>query len=375
MPEATGSPDEAAAPRPGGRWARAKEALLPTGTFAKSRDPEGDLSLGRCLVALFYAVILSMFLYTVYQLCLTGKVGVTRETYKHDTFETPSIAFCPFHADTSIVLPQDIARVVRAKMFTPKSGSGGLVLKPNHRECTFDRVCVCVDMHEYELTDHTHRAVGNLGWGGAESERADEFREKVEIETSLADPSPDKVLKIGLYTAEDEVPSWTYARQGVYTMMSLDSELFYVTDLSHNSIWEFLKGDIQAFVRPRQMFKICSQQVGGDSLGSNTTSLVYQMRTYYMEEGVVSESAISVYTLMFLVVWCLAQKTLTVIFIETVMPRKVEDTDRVQVRELPGWLSNGLCLPVHGCAACCFGRGRGEAAEPRAPEERSPLLP
>jgi len=96
MPEAAGPPAVAAAPRPHGWWARAKEALLPSGTFAQSEDPEGDLGLGRCLVALFYTLIFGMFLYTVYHVFKTGKVGVTRETFKHDTFETPSVAFCPF---------------------------------------------------------------------------------------------------------------------------------------------------------------------------------------------------------------------------------------------------------------------------------------
>lgn len=250
------------------------------------------------------------------------------------------------------------------------------MLKPHSRECQFDRTCVCVDMHDYNFTDHTHREAGHLGWGGAESEREDEFREKVEFETDLADPSADKVLKVGLYTSFDQVPTWTYAQQGVYTMMSLDVELFYVTDVSRQSTWAFAtRGDFKAIVRPRQMFKIESQQVGGESFGPNTSRLVYRMRTYFVEEATVSETAISVYTVVILIVWCIGQRALSAIFIAAVMPEKVEDPDRVTVRELPGWLSHGLCLPVRGLAACCFGGGRGsEAAAQGAPEERSPLL-
>ncbi|CAK0901993.1 unnamed protein product, partial [Prorocentrum cordatum] len=258
----------------------------------------------------------------------TGKVGVTRETFKHDTFETPSVAFCPFFANTTVVMPKDTARMVTAEMFTP---SGGRMLKPNIKTCKFDRTCVCADMHEYRLTDHTHRDAGHLGYGAGESERATEFREKVAFETTLVDPSPDKVFKVGLYTEFDEVPSWAYARQGAYTMMSLEVELFYVTDMSHYSIWEFLKGDVHAFVRPRQMFNINSQQVGGESLGPNITSqVVYQLRTYYIEEAVVSESAVSLYTLGFLALWILGQRALTGLFIEALMPAKAEDPDRVQ---------------------------------------------
>jgi len=171
------------------------------------------------------------------------------------------------------------------------------------------------------------------------------------------------VLKIGLYNSVDALPSWFYVTQGKSAMANLELEYWYVTDVSAKSAVDAWHGNSKSLVRPRQMYRIFMQEVGygGGSFG-NITTVIYQMRHFFIDEAVASESAMSIYTIAFLAMFVVGRRALTSMFVEAVMPLRVDKDKPVEPRELPGWLSSGLLLPFRGCAGYFFGDGGGQAA-------------
>jgi hypothetical protein len=177
-----------------------------------------------------------------------------------------------------------------------------------------------------------------------------------------------------LYNSDDELPSWFFANEGHSSFLNLEMEYWYVTDISPDSMWAAVHGNVKAVARPRQMYRIMLQDVGSAGVGWNAgwTRMTYQMRHFFIDEAVASEGKYSIYTLVFIVLFLIARHSIIQMLVESLMPHWEDPDKPALVRQLPGWLSKGMLLPCVPCASCC---GSRSAADEEALGERKPLLP
>lgn len=360
-----------------------KEWLLPSETFQKSEDRDHDLLVARVLVFLFYSALGGVFLYTLLQLFVSGRIEVIRSGYKLDVIEAPSVAICPFWAKTKVTLPADKSKWATAEI-TSMHGTKRIDIEPF--VCSYDRDCVCVDLFKHKgandasttsLSDYITEKGKSVGFSGDFSSRETKFRDHVEIRTMLTDPSGDETLKIGLYDSVDPSPNWVYINQGEYSMGTLELATWTVTDMSLRGVRSTLDGDWKAMAKPRHIFRYTSQEVGrrGAYRQWNETSINYEMKNFFVDDTVSSETAFSGYTLAFLLFLILTRSVAIAIFFEAVLPEYVEKKDREVQRELSG-VARGISFVFRPCSRRLRG-GPAEQEPPAAAEaegERRPLL-
>lgn len=343
-------------------WDSFKEWLLPSGTFEKSATPKSDLAYARWSLVIFYAMLLGLFIYTVTRMCYSGRIELFSSMYKVDFVEAPSLAFCPFNPNAAIQWPRATDLPVLASKVDL---DGTHALHPKVNNCTFDRTCACVDMGAFRLSDLSRRH------GNPASTLHHEmvFRESMEILTTLTDPSPEQIIKVGIYDTYDTAPDWFYVNQGAMFIGQLELIVWTVVDISFTGLWNTVKGDIRAMVKNRHIFRYTSQQVSRRERQPPTrlattlaspTSVRYEMKTFFVEETMSSHRAFSLYTVGVIIALIMLRWVVVDIFLMLVMPEWTEHRETRIVRELSPtatWLRNLCC--------CCL---------PSEPDEHEPLL-
>lgn len=345
-------------------WQSFQEWLLPSESLSKSETPKRDLRYARTLIAIFYAILTGVLVYTVVRLVYSGRIEVFTNMYKVDFVEAPSLALCPFNANDRIEWPHGAGPWVAATKVAYKGISD---LKVAPRNCTFDNRCVCVDLSAYRLRDF-ERNHTNRDEVSAVSD-AEMFRESIEVRTNLSDPSDESVLKVGLYDSRDPAPDWLYVNQGSVFIAQLELIVWTIIDISVSGLVKTLMGDLRAMAKNRDIFRYTSQEVGNNRRNHSwhETSIRYEMKTFFVEETMSSARAFSLYTVGVLVALVALRIVIIDAFFLVIIPPHAERAKKEEdiVRELSPtavWLRN-LCF------FCCFPQDKeGEK------DEKRPLL-
>jgi len=298
-------------------------------------------------------------------------VEVMQTSYKMDIIEAPSVAVCPFWPGEDIVRPDWVPKNDMVQAFHyGVDGQTKLDVQPYG--CQYDRGCMCLNLFDAPkgptmFHDFAQRSVQNIGTTGEKSENTMTFRERIEVRTNLTDPSPDKTLKVGFFDSVDPAPQWFYMTEGVWVLGSLELQTWTVSDLTLGGIKDtFTKGKDgikEGMMKQRHIFRYTSQEVG--ARGAATESFVsYEMKNFFVDDTLSSETAFSPYALLYLLVLIAIRSAMVGLFINTMFPEYNPDKDKTVVREHSG-ASQSLSSWCFCC--CCFPRSDGSA-------EKEPLL-
>lgn len=333
------------------------EWVLPSGTF-KGPSAEQDLQYARCLLVVVYLGYSGVFLSTLLALLHSGKVEVLETGFKVDKVEAPSVAICPFNANTTILRPESgpVVEVYKYDLDGEKN------LTANSVACTYDRTCVCVDLSSTQLRDHRRWESEFTGTTGVTSEARMKFRERVELRTQLRDTSVDATLKVGFYDSKDPAPSWFYMHNGGYVLGQLELHVWRVSDFTWDALQAARRGELDALYAPRHMWRYTSQEIlpaDGQDLAMRgreesrplllrmRTSLAaersrepsrisYEMKHFFVSETISGESAFSAYTVYTLVILLLVRGTVIELCRDALFPVWVDPGDGPKQRELSG---------------------------------------
>jgi len=331
---------------------------------------------------LFYLAYGGTFVYTLFILIYSGRVEVLTTPYKMDKIEAPSIVVCPFGQGKETMVP---AGVRNDEVFhVTKYGTKGPERLPvEARICKYDRTCVCGDLWNFTgkdgqtvwFQDHISRDTEGIGTMGDKSESEMIFRERIEVTTNVTDGSGDKTLKVGFYDSVDPVPQFFYMGQGGYVLGSLELATWTVADFTFEGMYETVMGiftgnmgNMTAMARPRHIFRYTSQEVAEDRSKDlpNQSIFSYEMKNFFVEDTVSSETAFSPYTLAYLLMLIVIRSAVVSIFISTMFPEYDPTKDDVKQREN----SSAASMMARYCSCCCSScLGR------REPTETSRLLP
>lgn len=332
-----------------------KDWLLPARTFEHSRSPQRDLVFARFILSIVYLGGACVIIYYLRRMLVLQHVEVIVTELKMDEIEVPSLAICPFRANSTLVKPVDN----RTWFKVMKIEAGGS--RPLHvpfAPCQFDRECVCVDLHSYWFSDRIAATARG---------RADHFRESLQVITSLTDSSPERSLRLGLYDSTDPSPNWCYATQGSYWISQLSLKVWKVTDVS--GLLYMMR---RAAAKTRHLFTCTSQEVGvrGSSRGWNETAIEYHMQDFFVDETMSSETAYSLYSLAFLVMLLLMRSVVLDAFMAAMFPLWEEPRELPQQRRL-----SCFAEMARSWLCCClrFGDDDNDNAEAEK-GERKPLM-
>jgi len=318
-------------------WEDFKEWLLPSTSFKNSRTPRADLLYARVLLALFYAALTGLFVYTVVRLCYSGRIELFSNLYKVDFVEAPSLAFCPFNPNQSIEWPDGKENFAVSANKMDLDGEHHLHVKAGN--CSFDRACGCVDMSAFHLTDISRETM-NPAHGMVS-------RESIQFKTNLTDSSSEKVIKVGIYDSYDKSPDWFYVDQGTMFLGQLELIIWTVVDVSITGLINTFKGDLRAMVKNRHIFRYTSQSVGAKQHQSTReTTVRYEMKTFFVEETMSSHRAFSLYTVGVILSLVALRYVVVDAFFLAMMPEYKEKNQEIKMRELTPtavWMRN-ICL-------------------------------
>lgn len=341
--------------------------LLPSGTF-RGPTAEEDFRHARCLLVVMYIGYFGLFISTFLALVNSGKVEVLETGYKVDKIEAPSVAVCPFNANSTIDVPKWGTQVTVSKY----GADGEEPVRVQPTKCTYDRTCVCVDLSQVELRDHRHWATQYKGTTGIKSDSRVKFRERIEIVMGLTDSSVDSTFKIGLYDSVDLAPMWFYMHVGGYVLGQLELQVWQVSDFTWNALQEVWNGDWDAVYRPRHMWRYTSQEIftaaGSDVLRAQERSqpllmrvrrqheentkvsrISYEMKHFFVGETISSESAFSVYTLGILFTIFIMRSTVIEACVNALFPVWVDPGEGPKLCEL----SPGVRFLQRLSSICC----------------------
>lgn len=317
-------------------WEWFLEWLLPAATFEKSKTPKRDLLYARILLVLFYLALTGVAIYTIVRLCWSGRIELFTSLYKVDFVEAPSLAFCPFNPNDTVT-GDPMLSVIKYELH----GSHSLNVTP--RSCSFDRHCCCVDLNAYRLRDSaTSTEPAMIG------REAMVFHESINVTTNLSDPSPDHILKVGIYDSHDKAPDWFYVNQGAVFVGQLELTIWYIMDISIDGLLKTLMGDLRAMVKTRNIWKYTSQEVG-DHSRQHLTSVKYEMKTYFVEETMSSHRAFSLYTVGVIFALIALRWVVVDAFFHTIIPLYEEKAEKTEVRQL-----SPLAITMRNFLCCCI---------------------
>lgn len=286
-------------------------------------------------------------MYTIARLLISGRIELFTSSYKVDFVEAPSLAFCPFSPNETVQWPLGAEPWASADKMDFE-GVSDLGVTP--RNCTFDRNCACVDMYAFKLQDVTPKKV--------EGVLKSVQRQTIEMRTNFSDPSPERVLKVGIYDSYDKAPDWFYINQGALLICQLELTIWSVIDVSFNGLVETLKGDWRAMVRNKHIYRYTSQQVGDARLHQpwRETAIRYEMKTFFVDETMSSQRAFSLYTIAVIFVLIALRYVVVDAFMSTFFPEWQEKSDEPVVREFSGVAAClktlfASCLPAEGEAS------------------------
>lgn len=349
-------------------WEAIGEWLLPRKWFRPGEYTEKQLTVGRLLVAIFYAALLGVFVYTVYWLSVSGRIEVMENVYKRDIIEAPSLAICPFNQNTSIRIPKGPDPVVKVIKYDL---AGSRIVDATMHGCAYDRQCVCLDLSQLSFVDHLMRDTMYAGFNGVASKSPITFKERVEIITTLEDPSPDNTLKVGLYDSMDVTPDWVYVTEGRYIFCKLQLLMWTVTDFSVRGVEDTLNGDLSAMGKMRRLYSPIIQEAGSwkTERGTDTvqTSMSFEMNNFFVTETVSSETAFSFYTLAFLVFLIALRAVMVDAFLSFMFPLWEDPALGPKPREM-SWMTQALTSML----CYCSNDDDDDDAEVRKPLKETP---
>lgn len=359
-----------------------KDQLIREQSFRKP-PPDGPvdreaLAKARCIMFAFYVAFGATLVYMVYYIFFAGRIEVYTTSYKQDVIEAPSVAICPFNPDTHISVPRGVPVDEAIDVF--KFGVDGMrKLNTTTALCQYDRGCACVDLWNVEspeealgfgvyFHDHLQQDTAKIGSQGGKSKKAMAFRERIEIRTNITEPSPDKTLKIGFYDSVDKVPQWFYMAQESFAIGALELQTWTVSDLTFGAMWKTLKamlgmkgGDLKATFAQRHIFRYTSQEVPGSVQTGVASYVSYEMRHFFVDDTVSSETAFSPYSLLFLCFLIAVRSAIREVFVNVMFPVFDPDRKKETVREM-SWYADTTtkyCM----CRSCaCLGARRDEEA-------------
>lgn len=357
------------------------------------------------MVLFFYVVVLGVLAYSLVAL-LGGRGEALRWWYKIDRVEVPSLAICPFKAETALTHTESAVRV-RATRFTddPKEGTPKAQqledVKPStytSSTCTHaghDRECLCLDLQQYLFRDPESGSSVTSGWTSVFftpiRDKRMELQGRIEVALDVGDPSEYSTLKVGFYDSVDKEPSsWTYMHQGDYVIGSLELQTWGVTDVNWEAVKRFLHNAVQRkwnlLYTKRHMYKFASQEVPqgkegvqgsgeahaflGKEKGSTfqKSRVSYEMNTFLVEETYFARSSLSLYAIGVLLLVFVGLFPATSALIDMLYPKEEEEETAPENRKVSR-VASGLSR-ICGCCCCCF----PEYADIDA-EEAKPLVP
>jgi hypothetical protein len=343
-----------------------EDKLLPAGTFGKGPDKEKNLRNARCIMLLFYLGYGGAFLYVIYTLLTSGRIEVYTSSYKMDVIEAPSVAVCPFNPGVDVIpapgVPEeDMIKVVKYGVDGPE------YLKTKSYKCDYDRGCMCVNLWSVKdgpvnFQDYRQKDVEGIGTTGEKTDRQMTFRERIEVSTNVTDPSKDKTLKVGFYDSVDKAPQWFYMSQGVWVLGSLELQTWTVSDMSFDAIWHTMKGDLESMMTSRHLFRYTSQEVG-DRGGTTESFVSYEMKNFFVDDTVSSETAFSPFALLSLVVMIMVRSAVIQLFTSTMFPEYDPKKGELVIREN----SSTADSVTNWCGCFCFLPIRGGKSDERTP--------
>jgi len=322
-----------------GFWSSVGEAIVPKDTFGNGPRGQRTLFCSRICLFILYALVAILFLFSMVTFLL-GRVEIVDHRMKYERLEAPSIAICPWEPHTEIHIPKDSPFIAYATKITAE----GTQRLPNHpRRCVYDRQCYCLELFNVTLEDveEDHR-----GTTGDRSEEFQKFRERIEVHTTLTDPSPTKTLKFGFYDSEDRRPSWSYARQWYFIIGQLRLDSWLVSEARAETVRALLSGDISNLDR-RHFYTYtfsgtdASMDVADDHVA--TTRMSYEFQTYFVVETISAAKSWSLFTCVSLFILLIALSNFLLVW-ELCFPVYVDGkVQRRSVARPLQWLATHCC--------------------------------
>lgn len=347
------------------------ECLVPERTFG--RGPQAAKTLWWARVVLF---LLYCFLALVLAVCavcfLMGRIEIVDHRMKYSRLEAPSIAVCPWNAGSTIMRHPNASYSIHA-IKIELDGTKRLPHKP--RMCLFDRVCECLDLHNVTLNDVED---SHHGPTGLESHEEQNFREGIEIRTTLMDPSEHKTLKFGFYDSQDHRPSWFYSPQWFFLIGQLRLDSWMVSEENQDNIHAILTFDPSELDRRHFYNFDFSSTIG--TANQRFTRLHYEFRTFFVMETISSERTVSLFTFVLFILLVVGVSQVLIIW-ELLFPVYVDG--QVQKRTVSAplhWiLQNVLWVDIvhaHDCEESSDASTRsGSPRGVRSPTLKSPKSP
>jgi len=310
------------------------QSLVPDNTFG-----EGPVAARTLCVARWFLFVLYFVLISVFGLYLTtfimGRVEIIDHRMKYDKLEAPSIAVCPWNPGDTILQQTNASYTIYAVHISLK----GATRLPNMpRRCQFDRTCECLDLQDVVLMD-TEDA--HHGPTGLESKEVQNFRESIEIRTTLMDSSSTQTLKFGLYDSMDHRPSWFYAPQWYMLIGQLRLDSWMVSEENAANLKAMFTGDMGALDRRHFYNFDFSSSVGEHN--QRYTRIWYEFRTFFVMETISAQKAWSLFTVVALLILLIGLSNVLMIW-ELLFP--VYSGGAVQRRQVSRpmrWLCRSFC--------------------------------
>eukprot|EP00747_Dinoflagellata_sp_TGD_P051905 gnl/TRDRNA2_/TRDRNA2_147602_c0_seq1.p1 gnl/TRDRNA2_/TRDRNA2_147602_c0~~gnl/TRDRNA2_/TRDRNA2_147602_c0_seq1.p1 ORF type:complete len:359 (+),score=56.70 gnl/TRDRNA2_/TRDRNA2_147602_c0_seq1:96-1172(+) len=306
------------------------EFLVPDGTFGDGPKANRSLLCARVCLFLIYALIAFIFFGTI-ALLFVGRVEIVDHRMKFDRLEAPSVAICPWLSNTSVEVHPSASYIVEAYKF---GVNGRKKLQNKPRKCVYDRVCYCLELFDVKLEDVDDSHHSNSD--GQYSEEMMTFRERIEIHTTLRDPSSQHTLKYGFFDEQDHRPSWYYAPQFHFVIGQLRLDSWMVSpDHDTRTLWQMLKGDMHELRRHfySYIYSETDSSMDVDEQHQQYTRLSYEFRTFFVVETISSTKAYGVFTLISMIILLAALSNIMLLF-EWLFPPHAEN--KVQKRSVAG---------------------------------------
>lgn len=301
---------------------RVAEALVPGDTFGGGERGRRTLFLARCVLFILYLLVFAAFSGMLLSFLL-GRYEIIDQRVKYDKLEAPSLAVCPWDSGQSVHKHSNASYT----MFALKFSMAGAERLPNTpKTCKYDRTCQCLDLSDVVLHDmeDSHKSQ----WGN-ESEAAQYFRERIEVHTTLRDPSPVRSLKLGFYDSSDHRPSWFYVRQFFFIIGQLRMDSWMVSEDKVHDLMEAAKGDYSKISKRRHIYSYTFSSTDDsmvlDAEHNKFTRVSYEFRSFFVVETYSGTKAWSLFTCVTLLMLMFALSNILTVW-EHLFPAYVGDS-------------------------------------------------
>jgi hypothetical protein len=203
-----------------------------------------------------------------------------------------------------------------------------------------------------QFTERRQAETGMIGTMGDKlnltSDRQMEFKERLELRAWVQDPSPDSTLKIGFYDSVDATPVWTYTREKSQMIGNLELMEWIVSSISYNNFLATLQKGQNRMQERRHIYKYNAQSVGASTDNAalprvltssafaeegfmeangtrraeyrGATVVSYKMQSFFIEEIQSSETAVSPYSILIILVLLAARTPIVDAVVAAIFP-------------------------------------------------------